>query len=375
MARSKKILLVGGFKPGQSQWSIQQGFAAVGYEVLYAPSRGCIAARKEDDIALASEEADLIADASEWDVRYRDAAEFQDGLAGIIEEHEPELLLWWFSKDDCPAGLITSLRERFPQLKTATHTQDDPWDVLRSPQFSQEFEYAVTCCKESVAVYEERGIKAITLYPPPARELHETAEPSPHEACDFSVTIMSLYARAESDGTDYLSSADPVARITHPFAFPEQRVLRQEVVQGIADLGRVHIYGGLGYGTFDGLPRSCYRGFRTYWELPGVYAAAKININQHNSPRSHGYLNQRDTAITGSGGFMLTDYVDGIEEVFEIGTEIDTWETIDELRDKAAWWLKHEDKRVEAGKRAQRRILDEYGNRAYAEKLLEFIDD
>ena len=84
-------------------------------------------------------------------------------------------------------------------------------------------------------------------------------------------------------------------------------------------------------------------------------------------------MNQRDTAITGSGGFMLTDYVEGIEEEFDIGTEIDTWASVDELRDKAQWWLRHDDKRRAAGQAAQRRVLDRYGNDAYVERLMTFI--
>ena len=367
------MLLVGGFAPGQSMWSIQQGFEAAGYQVVYAPSRGCIAANRDGDIELAAEEADLIPPAADWETGYGDVGAFEEGLAELVEQHRPELMLWWFSKDDCPSGLITSLRQRFPWLKTVTHTQDDPWDALRHPEFSQEFEFVVTCCKESIDVYRERGIRAIALYPPPARQLHGVAEPAKHEGCDFSVTILSIYARGDSDGTAYLSSADPVERITHPIGFPDQHLLRHEVVATVADLGRTHIYGGLGFGTFPGIPRSCYRGFRTYWELPGIYRAAKVNINQHNSPRSHGYLNQRDTAITGSGGFMLTDYVEGIEEEFEIGTEIDTWTSVEELREKAAWWLRNDEKRQAAGRAAQRRVLERYGNDAYARRLLAFV--
>ena len=106
---------------------------------------------------------------------------------------------------------------------------------------------------------------------------------------------------------------------------------------------------------------------------PGVYASTKININHHNSPLTYGYLNQRDTAITGSGGFMLTDYVEGMEETFQIGKEIDTWETLEEVIDKAAWWLRHDSQREEAARRAQRRILRDYGNEAYARKLIQFV--
>ena len=71
---------------------------------------------------LAKEEADLIPPLETWDLRYPDAAAYEEGVAQLIQEHEPAMLLWWFSKDDCPAGLITSLRQRFPWLKTVTHT-------------------------------------------------------------------------------------------------------------------------------------------------------------------------------------------------------------------------------------------------------------
>ncbi len=368
-----KVLLMGGFQPGQSLWSIRHGFKRIGYEVLYQPTRGCIEAQLEADIALAKEEADIIPPHETWDRKYRDVGAFQDGLFEIIAEHEPELLIWWFSKDDRPRGLIAELRERFPWCKTVTHAQDDPWDLLRSPHFTEEFEYAATCCKQSIDVYAKRGIKAIALYPPPAMELHHIARPAPHERCDFSITVMSLYTKEGGSPEEYLESDDLVKRITHTIPFPQQRALRQEVVAALKDLGRIHVYGGLGFGTFQDLPRFSYRGFRSYAELPGVYRASKININQHNSPDAFGYLNQRDTAITGSGGFMLTDHVEGIEDIFDIGTEIDTWTTLEELREKARWWLAHDTEREQAAARAQERVLKEYGNAAYARKLSEFV--
>ena len=368
-----RVLLLGGFFPGQSLWSIQKGFQRIGFEVSYQPTRGCTRSRLEADIALANEEADRIPDPLGWNFEFENDQAFKQKLFERIAHEKPELLWWWCSKDDRPRGLIQDLRDKFPWCKTVTHTQDDPWDLLRSPEFSEEFEFASTCCKESLPIYESRGIKPILLYPPPAHELHGAAQAAPHESCDFSLTALSLYARQGGSDKSYLSSPDLVKRITHTIPFPEQRALRHEVVATIRDLGRLHIYGGMGFGTFEDVPRYAYRGFRSYEELPGVYRAAKINLNQHNSPQSLGYLNQRDTAITGSGGFMLTDYVEGIEEIFEIGTEIDTWRTLDELKEKAQWWLAHDKQREQAATRAQQRILNDYGNEAYARKLVEFV--
>ncbi len=116
MTSSRTILLVGGFLPGQSLWSIQQGFETAGYHVVYVPSRGSVETQKEGDIELAQEEADLIPPPEDWQPAFRDTEDFEQGLARLIQEHRPELLLWWFSKDDCPPGLIASLRRQFPWL-------------------------------------------------------------------------------------------------------------------------------------------------------------------------------------------------------------------------------------------------------------------
>ena len=193
-----------------------------------------------------------------------------------IEQYRPVPLLWWFSKDDRPPGLVAHLREQYPWCKTVTHTQDDPWDLRRHPEYSREFEFAVTCCRESVAECASHGIKAIVLYPPPAISLHGVTQPTPGEDSDFSLTILPNYAREGGEAEAYLQSHAPVDRITHPIPFPQQRLLRSEVAAALQDLERIHIYGGLGHRTFAGIPRSAYRGFRTYAELSGVYAAAVL---------------------------------------------------------------------------------------------------
>ena len=64
------------------------------------------------------------------------------------------------------------------------------------------------------AEYARLGIKAIVLYPPPAISLHGVARPAPGEACDFSLTILSNYARAGGEAEAYLQSPEPVDRIT-----------------------------------------------------------------------------------------------------------------------------------------------------------------
>ena len=353
--------------------SIKEGFELNGWRIVHMPTRACIRSHRDRDIELSKEESDRIPNPEHWNYAYEDESDFCDAVCREVESQRPDILLWWCSKEDRPPGLIEDIRKRFEFCKTVTHTQDDPWNTWRDPQYTNGFEFAVTCCKESVENYAQRDIRAIVLYPPPMISLHLPAVPNELERCDFSVTMFSLYARGDDQDADRDDEADHTDKVTHRIGFPDQRVLRPDLIDALRDLGEVNLYGGMGYGAFPGYPRASYRGFRRYHELPGVYRAARININQHNSPLAHGYLNQRDTTITGSGGFMLTDHVAGIEELFDVGKEIDTWLTLEEMKDKAKWWLAHDRQREEAGKRAQRRMMSEYGNVAYARKLAAFV--
>ena len=225
-----------------------------------------------------------------------------------IEQYRPVPLLWWFSKDDRPPGLVAHLREQYPWCKTATHTQDDPWDLRRHPEYSREFEFAVTCCRESVAECASHGIKAIVLYPPPAISLHGVTQPTPGEDSDFSLTILPNYAREGGGGRGILA----VARTRRPHHSPDS--LPTTTAVAVRSGGGVARSGADTHLRRTGAPY--FRGHSAFG-IPWFPYLCRI------------------VGSLRSGGFMLTDHVEGIEEIFEIWTEIDTWTTREELVDKA----------------------------------------
>lgn len=55
----------------------------------------------------------------------------------------------------------------------------------------------------------------------------------------------------------------------------------------------------------------------------------------------------RDFRVTGAGGFLLTEHVKGIEELFEVGKEIATYTTAEDCYQKIQYYLVHEDERRE----------------------------
>lgn len=341
----KKIMIVGGFALAQNALSIAYGFQSLDWEVSYQPSRGRVREHIARDRKFMVDEARYI-QPGEFILDCETEADFSDWIQQQVDTLAPDILLWWYARNDIPPGLVAKLRDK---CATVFFT-GDPLRAEKNPEYVDGFEFGATCCRESCEQLNALGVKARILYPPPCAEIHGIAEPNLAESCDVSFTPHALYSRQGWKG---------------------MLATRDEMVEAVRDLGKLHIYGGLGAGTFPGLQRQAYRGWREYEELPGVYAAAKINLNHHALPNRYAWLNVRDLAIPASGGFLLTDHVAGIEELFDLGREIDTWRTLDELKEKVAWWLAHDRERRQAAARGQERALREHGAQTFAQKLIE----
>ncbi len=75
-----------------------------------------------------------------------------------------------------------------------------------------------------------------------------------------------------------------------------------------------------------------------------IYNASAVNLNIHGAHTGLS-LNARFFEIPGSGGFELVDHKPGISSQFVPGTEIETWRSMDELRDKLRYYLSNPDRR------------------------------
>lgn len=95
------------------------------------------------------------------------------------------------------------------------------------------------------------------------------------------------------------------------------------------------------------LPRvHCKGGVSTLTEMPRVFQASKINLNMTIRPIETG-LSLRVWDILGCGGFLLTNYQAEIPDYFEIGKELETYESMEELEEKIQYYLTHEEERME----------------------------
>lgn len=90
----------------------------------------------------------------------------------------------------------------------------------------------------------------------------------------------------------------------------------------------------------------CRSGVNTLTEMPKVFHASKINLNMTMRPIETG-LSLRVWDILGCGGFLLTNFQSEIPEYFEIGKDLETYESMEELEQKVQYYLTHEEKRIE----------------------------
>lgn len=88
-----------------------------------------------------------------------------------------------------------------------------------------------------------------------------------------------------------------------------------------------------------------HHGVNTLTEMPKVFNLSKINLNMTMRPIETG-LPLRCFDILGCGGFLMTNYQEEINDMFVIGQDLEAYSSLEELIDKCAYYLSHEDERA-----------------------------
>lgn len=91
--------------------------------------------------------------------------------------------------------------------------------------------------------------------------------------------------------------------------------------------------------------------------MPKIFKCSKINLSMTNRPIKTG-LPLRIFDIMGAGGFLLTNYQAEIPEHFEIGKDLAAYESQDDLLNQIAYYLEHDDVRMEIAENGHRKIKE-----------------
>lgn len=120
-----------------------------------------------------------------------------------------------------------------------------------------------------------------------------------------------------------------------------------------SNLKNVHIHGGV----------------KTLTEMPKIFHLSKINLNMTIKPIQTG-LPLRIFDIMGCGGFCMTNYQAEIPNLFEIGVDLESYGSMEELIDKCSYYLIHEEERRQIALNGYRKVKEYHG---YLNRMVEMV--
>ncbi|MCX8042924.1 MAG: glycosyltransferase [Desulfobacterota bacterium] len=112
-----------------------------------------------------------------------------------------------------------------------------------------------------------------------------------------------------------------------------------------------------------------------------IFNATKININLHSSAYYEGidpegdFINPRTFEIAACGAFQLVDERREIDAFFLRNKEIVTFSSLEDLREKAQYYLYHPEERQKIARAARQRIINEHTYEHRMRELCAFIFD
>lgn len=115
-----------------------------------------------------------------------------------------------------------------------------------------------------------------------------------------------------------------------------------------------------------------HEGVKTLSEMPKVFNLSRINLNMTMKSIEEG-LPLRIFDILGCGGFVMTNYQVELTDYFEIGVDLEAYSSIEELVDKCAYYLEHEDERARIAQRGHEKAVASHGYFHRMKKMLEVV--
>lgn len=112
-----------------------------------------------------------------------------------------------------------------------------------------------------------------------------------------------------------------------------------------------------------------HNGAQTLTEMPKIFHLSKINLNMTVKSIQTG-LPLRIFDIMGCCGFLMTNYQAELTDFFEIGVDVETYSSIEELVDKCSYYLTHEDARHSIAIHGYQKVCEKH---TYIKRLAEMI--
>lgn len=117
-----------------------------------------------------------------------------------------------------------------------------------------------------------------------------------------------------------------------------------------------------------------HSGVDYYTDMNKVFFLSKINLNI-TLPSIESGVPQRIFDIMACGGFVITNYQEGIEDLFEIGKEIEVYHDIPELLQKCHYYLTHEKERLAVAIGGYQKVTNHYSYPLQLQKIITTVQE
>ncbi|MDR0220561.1 MAG: glycosyltransferase, partial [Lachnospiraceae bacterium] len=104
-----------------------------------------------------------------------------------------------------------------------------------------------------------------------------------------------------------------------------------------------------------------------------VFHLSKINLNISLRSIETG-TPLRVFDVMSVGGFMLSNYQRELEDLFEVDKEIVLYESLEEMKEKIAYYLGHEDERKRIALAGWEKVKKHYSYPRVLEKMIAVVD-
>lgn len=159
---------------------------------------------------------------------------------------------------------------------------------------------------------------------------------------------------------------------TTVLGFKIAEIERRRALIELSKYYRVNVYSN---SNVSDLLRIQYCGSVDYWsEMPKVFRASKINLN-FTIPNIKSGIPLRIWDVLGSGGFLLTNYQAEIPYYFEEGKDLVCFDGVDDLREKAGYYLEHEEERREIARNGYQKVKEKHNYIERIRTMLLLIDE
>ncbi len=118
-----------------------------------------------------------------------------------------------------------------------------------------------------------------------------------------------------------------------------------------------------------------YRGSVDYWtQMPKVFYGSRINLN-FTIPNIKTGIPLRVWDVLGAGGFLMTNYQPELELYFEPGRDLVVFENEQELAERAAYYLDHEEERRKIARSGHEKVKKYHSYKIRIAQMLEVLKE